>query len=531
MSGLIVEFKNEITEEVPLSPAVFKLPNSAYREGCVKEGKVVAVNHVANTLTVDVGGYIHEDVPFLFHTDIGYGSYVKAKAALEEENWPTFPTAPTTLYDSSTRCFVVPEGKEIKKWDSGAEDYTIPLSGTPTVLVLLYQYAENPEDSPETVVIAFDIVSDFNASRIDSTTKVDDKNRPTYWPHLFFKQVRTLADDSTVTRYFVYSLEDGADPSVVNEAGDARVSLYNLSIEDIGYWLDKTMAVPYEALIERDPTSLGRIFQPFAGRNLPPGVGGDCLDQDPGVLMWYVDEGGRWVFPWVLHTQCDIDAPTATASVIGYPYRHAPPFDVNDGWRVEVDIPEAFWDPIADLGGSTYFMGSPGKHSVNVILDPSVTKHVTCSFVHVYDDMPDHEFEMYQTLTLNDSDGGIYLDSRDMPGVSYCEFIGYPGWGLGGVGQDTGTNAFEIFRVYDARWIIERHYDFETYDVTSKGTVYFDTPDTQSYENTFTVDESLTAFINDFEDLAVEEGSVNSVLTTEIIYSPYDIRERTVPIT
>jgi hypothetical protein len=241
LNEITVKFKKLLSADNPFSPAVITLPLDAYERGCVSEGIVVAVDHALNTISVNVNGIVHANIPMYYHTDIGYASYVKAIKALPEGSESVFPSVALSLFANASRCFIAPSEGIVKRWSPSNETWIEPLSGTPKVLVFSYPSTDESEINTH---VAFNIVSDWDESRISSSTKVNEFNRPTYWPHIVVKRTTTLADSSIETTFSSYDIETGSFSSAINVAGDARVSVNNLSPAEIDHWLATSLEIP-----------------------------------------------------------------------------------------------------------------------------------------------------------------------------------------------------------------------------------------------------------------------------------------------
>jgi len=513
VNNLEIEFKNPITDERLISPAMLNLPTDAYERGCVKEGIVTAVDYAANTISVLIDSTTYFDVPFLYHTDVDYGSYVKAMRDLSPEDWPAFPNDALQVFANSTRCFVIPEdGSYYINSGTGFQHVT---SSAPTK-VLVFSYPEipfDPENPTEEIVlnkhIAFNIISDFDSSKLDGGL-VNAINRPTYWPLLYI----TRMIDS-VTKLFVYDFHAEGVKRILNEDGDTWIDISDVDVSSVDYWYNTCIILDStDELIELDEEGHRYIYSLYASVVNGNNQGGLCIDESNA---WEHDSTNEYGAPITAHTLC-VDCST------GY-------YDNTTGYVDEVVL-----DCFAANGDlDDLLFNVMGRSVLNVINDPSVyiastsdghtyrtdsgNLYVTVSFGI---DAIQYEFTASTGRTDWDDDTSWWRTVCTIEGTVFLEL-------------DTETSGFEIFRIcgIGAGWTEEYTSGTEEDETTYhlKYNCCVDRPATQSYANTFTTDAELTNFINDvvLSDEAVADESLTSItLNISLIYAPYDLRERAV---
>jgi hypothetical protein len=504
LNELDIEFKKTLSATNPLSPAVFNLPIDAYERGCVREGKVTAVNYTENTISVLIDGITYPDVPFLYHTDADYGSYAKAKRELPTEDWPVFPTDASELFANSTRCFVIPEdGSYYINTGSG---FVFTEISEPT-MVLVFSYPEIPfdPDNPTAEVvlnkhIAFNIISDFDTSKSNAI------NRPTYWPLLYITRVV-----NSVAKLFVYDFNTCGVKRILNEAGDAWVDISGVDAASVSYWYNTCVILAStDALTESDVANhraIGSLYGAVINGNK---VGDTCVD---GVtLAWEHDTTNDNGWPLTAHTVC---------------------VDCGTGHYVVNPLDETVWDCYS-ASGETYGLVTNvvGRNVLSIINDPAVqiSKKI---HGHTYKDI---DLNLFIEVTFED-DIQTYSFTASQGRTDWADFMTYWTTAYTITGSvlmelDTEDSAFEVFRVCAIGTAFTEHYTtayIETYTNHANCNCFVDRPTTQSYANTFTPDADLTDFINNvvLADEALVDNALTS-LTTSLIYAPYDIRERTV---
>jgi hypothetical protein len=540
LNELNVEFKRPLSATNPLSPAMFNLPIDAYERGCVREGKVTAVDHTANTISVLIDGIVYPGVPFLYHTDVDYASYVKAKEELPEEDWPVFPDTPEKLFQNSTRCFVTPETGEV--YIHNGTSFVL-VTGIPTE-VLVFSYPEIPfaPENPDAEVvlnkhIAFNIISDFDASKLDGGT-VNGINRPTYWPLLWIYRVVKLPDTSTEARLFVYDFNTGGVKQILNEAGDTWINISGVNAASVTYWYNTCILLLSTSLIdpyESESFGIGSVVR----------VNSNIVTECWEVTSTEWDETAEEYWPNAAITNCPECATGSWSRTWSYP--------PNTFQATEVEIIPECYSSNLDSSDGDLFSNIGGKHT---FFTYSRTASITLTHDSYYEKFGQSSSSIANiegltniihnitraagglTTVLNGFSNYTYHPETDTSAPwSELESQTYDNQSSITVDLDTATRGFEVFRlsiigsIFLGTYTVGNSVDGYNSTYTSAPAVscFVDRPTTQSYANTFTPDTDLTDFINNvvLADESLGDNALAS-LTTRIIYAPYDIRERSV---